>query len=441
MSATTPEDPRVTQAKIDQAVAEADKAKAEAAKAAVDAAKASREEAAATSTLGVQQREAETRKAIAEAKKADFDAQQSRVAALVPDLGKAQVPALAVSGDQALFGATVTQRALDTAAASLVEDVSAHLPAKGSGRVLLTSDPDLASPDASYVEVDAGLKMLAKAAAEALKPPSAGGIVAAAVAAVAAALPGLISFFAPSRSVSSHAVTLDDSSVVAAVAGRLATTHDVHLDDFRLVPQDGVVKRDKELMDHRDQLAALKNQGDVLKAELQRRGSAAQEKLDALLTAAKEAPDDPAAKQAVEDAAKERDDLTGQSTNLATETATVEDLVTAIDSFRTAIHTVPQGGTRSPLAVAALYEGLHATVSATDRYAAVLFVKSGGGSVEQLINDRKFMKDRFDVVGSVGVSYWLIDPTDSNVRAAGTATGRARMSGTIGSSEIKVSTF
>lgn len=126
MSETVPEDPRVAQARIDRAVAEADKAKAEAAKAAVDAAKASREESAATSTLGVRQREAESRKAIAEAEKADFDAQQSRVAALVPDLGKVQAPALAVSGSQALFSATVTQRALDTAATSLPTLVLRH---------------------------------------------------------------------------------------------------------------------------------------------------------------------------------------------------------------------------------------------------------------------------------------------------------------------------
>jgi hypothetical protein len=40
--------------------------------------------------------------------------------------------------------------------------------------------------------------------------------------------------------------------------------------------------------------------------------------------------------------------------------------------------------------------------------------------------------DRFDVLGTATIAYWVIDPRDSLVKAAGTAVGSARLQGTVG---------
>jgi hypothetical protein len=427
---------QVEQAKREQALAEAEKAKADAEKAkadalkaAVDAAKAQREEAEATGTLGRRQREAETRKAIAEANKSEFDSQQARVAALIPDLSKATVPELKVSGDQALFSSKVTRQALGNAAQALAKELTPSLPAKGTGRVLLTSVDDLASLDGVYVEVDHGLTML-HTAADAMLPQQRGVVPVAAAAAVASALPGLISFFAPNRSLSSHAMSLDDHVVLAEIAGHLAGAHDVMLADFRTVPEDGVVRRDLELMEKRGKLLDEKTRADIDRAEAEADKAAKQVALDAILNKYKENLQDPAAQREISGATAARDHAAKVLVQKAGEVVQLEDLVKGIDSFRTAIHTVPSGGARSPVVTAALYEALHQ--EGTGRFAGVLFVKSGGGSIDQLIDDRKLRKDRFDLLGSATIAYWLIDPGNSLIVASGTAAGSTRLQGTVG---------
>jgi hypothetical protein len=79
---------------------------------------------------------------------------------------------------------------------------------------------------------------------------------------------------------------------------------------------------------------------------------------------------------------------------------------------------------------ATLYEALHQ--EGPGRFAGVLFVKSGGGSIDQLIDDRKLRKDRFDLLGSATIAYWLIDPGNSLIVASGTAAGSTRLQGTVG---------
>ena len=197
---------------------------------------------------------------------------------------------------------------------------------------------------------------------------------------------------------------IDDTSVRAEVAGALSDAHDVHLDDFRLVPQDGVVRRDAVLMSHRD--------------EAFRRKLAA----DAATVAAAQADDQ------------------ANAAAHAAQAAELDELVKAIDAFRTAIHAVPPGGSRSPLASAALYEQIHAPEGDADRYAAILFVKSGGGSVDQVIEDRKLRRATVDILGSAVISYWVIKPGDSVVCAAGSVAGRSRLHGTVGGT-IEVTTL
>ncbi|WP_405066410.1 hypothetical protein OG558_32495 [Kribbella sp. NBC_01510] len=428
---------QIDQAKLEQTLAEAakakadaEKAKSDAQKAAVDAAKAQREEAEASGALGREQREAAAHKAIAEAQKSDFDTQQARVAALIPDLSKATVPELKVSGDQSLFSSRVTHKALGNAAKALADAVAASLPAKGAGRVLLTSADDLASLDGVYVEVEQGLKMLHDAADALLPNPD--GIAPAIVAGVVAAIPGLISFFAPTRSVSSHAMSLDDPVILADVAGRLVGARDIMLADFRTVPQDGVVKLDRELMDKRGLLLDEKAGADSDQAEAEAEAAVKQSALDTVLSKHQQDPEEPAAQEEIDNATKARDHAAALLVQKTRNAEQVLDVIKGIDDFRTAIHVVPSGSARSPLVTAALHEGLHGTAGAADRFAAVLFVKGAGGSIDQLTDDRKVRKDRFDLLGTATIAYWVIDPLDSLVKASGTAVGSARIQGTIG---------
>lgn len=427
----TIEQSELDKAKLDEAIALAAKAKADAQKAAVDAAKAQREEQEASGALGQAQREAAANKAISDAEKSQFEAQQARVAALIPDLSKATVPELKGSGDQALFSSRVTHQALGNAAKALSTAVGPSLPAKGAGLVLVTTADDLASLDGAYVEVDQGLTILHEAA-DALLPPKGAGLAPALIAAAVAAVPGLISFFAPARSVSSHAVTADDSVVVAEVTGRLLGSHDVMLADFRTVPKEGVVKRDKDLMTKRAKLVGK----DTEKADAEADMAAEQAKLDAVLAKYSQGTETPEATTEIATAKRARDLATARLVQKTGESEQIADVIEGIDDFRTAIHAVATGSTRSALVTAAMYEALHGGAGTADRFAAVLFVKPGGGSIDQLTESRKFRKDTFEVLGTATIAYWVVDPLDSLVRASGTAVGSARLQGTIGGSLI-----
>jgi hypothetical protein len=429
-----PDDPRLVEAKIE-------KAQAEARKAAAEAAAAERAEAEASTAEARQQREAEAKKATAEAEQAAAEARQAQVAALIPDFSKVQVPALKVEGDQAVRGNDLARHALRDAAAQVASAVAAGISQPEVGaklRVLLTADSDLATADGAYVEVDAGLTRLVVSADKLLAErtgESDAFAVAPFLAAAAGAIPGLVSMLAPRNTLSSRAIATDDTVVVAAVAGSLVGQYEVHIDDFRLVPTDGLVARERELRERRDRLATFKLEQERTKIDQDTIRTAAAERVTQLLKMHDAPPTEgpPPNLDVNLAAARHERDAAAQSASKASVTAdSIGELVGAIDAFLLACHAPAEGG-RSPFVSAALHEQLRQT-AAEKRYDAVVFAKGSGGSVDQRIEELFARKDRIEAIASVSVAYWVIQAPSSNVCASGVATGTARLSGKLGES-------
>ncbi len=353
---------------------------------------------------GVKRAEAEATKAAAEADAAVADAQQRAVAAYVPDLSRVSASSLDLKGDAPLFMNGVTQRALDVAAARLVEQLGADGLA-GGARLLITSDAELAASDAAYADVMTGTDELVAAADELLdapdKPPEDGAasvrlLAPALVGQIAAtALPGVLSLLSAHRTVTTASARTSDLAAAATVAGELRRRHPevtvVH-DDIRLLPRGDVYRRLGDVSDRRQRLVARRLN----------------------LTATRS---------------------TTNAEHLKALFAATDAVVEAIDRFTSAARTIPNGATRAPLTLAALREQLHGEATDPKRFTHVLFVQGTDGSVQQVTDDRPgWFKDPFEVVGSAGITYLLIDVPTSNVLVAGTAAGTAAIHGKIGES-------
>lgn len=427
----------------EQRAAEARKAVAEARQAAAEADQAARAARVEVDpALQRQQKEAEVRKATADADKAAADAKQAQISALLPDFSKVEVPATKIEGDQALRGNDLARHALRTAARALASDVLSKSPHTGSqvgrGRILITSDPDLATTDGAYVEVNTGLDRLLESAEQLNSPPR--PIAPPVIAAVATMIPGLVSMLAPRRTLSSRAVADDDTAAVAEVAGALAADRDVRLDDFRLVPDTEVVARERRLRIERDRLVKFKLDHEQLKTQSETLRANAQAQLDALLKLKVEpTPGTIPAEIDVQIAAitQQRDEAIA---DLATATVRAElagTLLAAIDAFFIAIHFIRAEAKRSAFVAAALHEELRKSAPGARVFDHVLFVKGSGGTVDQLLEEVFFRKDRVEVIASVSISYWLMDPATSNIVAGGVVTRSSRLSGKIGD-ELKI---
>lgn len=365
-----------------------------------------KDDAAARAAAELRRAEAEATKAEAEAQAAVADAQQRAVAAYVPDLSRVSRGSLELKGDAPLFMNGVTQRALDVAATRLVEQLGTDGIA-GTARLLITSDAELAASDAAYADVVTGMDELVAAADALLAAPdeapadvrASAAMLVPALGAVgqvaAAALPGVLSLLSAHRTVTTASARTSDLAAAASVAGELRRRHSemtvVH-DDIRLVPRGDVYQRLRDVGDRRRRLVARR-------VNLTATGPAADDKyLQALLAAA-------------------------------------DALVEAIDRFTSAARTIPQGATRAPLTLAALHEQLHGDPANATTFTHVLFVQGTDGSVQQVTDDRPlWFKDRFEVVGSAGITYLLIDVPTSHVLSAGTAAGTATIHGRIGDS-------
>lgn len=59
-------------------------------------------------------------------------------------------------------------------------------------------------------------------------------------------------------------------------------------------------------------------------------------------------------------------------------------------------------------------------------------MQASSGSIDQVVDDRRFRADKFSSVGSISVTYWLLDTTSSAVVAAGVEVGTAQVSGKVG---------
>jgi hypothetical protein len=371
----------------------------------------------------VKKAEAEAEKAAADAKKATADARRSELTALVPDLSKVEASTLEVTKDVPSLSSALSYRALRVAAESVAAQILPDNPDPPVERILVTPDSDLASADAAYRDVSSGLAALLTSADELLKEVpeetfAAGVDIAAAL---AGALPHVLSLLSSQRTISTAAVTVGDLAAAAAVVEALLARSPklpVYHDDFRLLLSARVYGR-AECLSKKRQMLVAKKLGDAHKKS----------RLETELAKLREA--DPPDKEKISTVDQEIEVL-GVHMGL------IDSVISAIDAYVTSIRAVPAGGTRSLLASAALYEQLHPE-DETDKerkkqaITHVLLVKSEGGQAEQVIDNKPlWFADTFSTVVDVTVTYLLIQTSTSTVVTAGSKTATATAHGKVG---------
>lgn len=418
---------------VDPAAAKAQGDADKAANAAQPKADASHSEATVRETddsdapLARQPHEAEMRKATPDADKAATAARRDQLAGLIPDFSKVQRGSLEIEGQQPLFGTALAHRALEAAAAPAVQRAASTLP--DSARVVVTSEADLATSDATYHAVDMGLEQLTAAARQLLEETARERLVGTPiVGAIAAAVPGLLSLFSARRTVTKAQVTVDDLAAAAAAAGALRKANPhiavVH-DDFRLLPTGGI----------RDELATLSGLREQLAGDKLVRDQERVRITTDLATARKmlENPSGDVDKQKLELAQKQADGYEQALSGLAVRSGLVDSVCEAIDVFVASLNVVPEGDRRSPLTLALMRQQLHKSEDGPG-FTHVLLVKAEGGSAEQTVDDRPlWFKDKFSVVVAASVTYMLMETAGSSIVAAGTASALAAAYGSIGS--------
>jgi hypothetical protein len=434
------------------ATANAEKAEAEARSASAAAEKAEYEVQQLKSAASDEKRQAEIKKLQADADRAASEARQAQIGKYIPDFSKIERGETTVAGDKPLFSSVLTHRALTKAVEQLAEVLVQSL--VHGEPVLITDDPDLATSDAAYLEVKAGLEQLQTAAAALLdeaKPtdvgdedfrkgvlrmlvPAAASLVPAVGQAVAAAVPPLVSLFSAQRSVNTSSVTAQSAVTIALVAGALTKKgRVVRIDDFRLVPDGQIFELEKDVRQSRTELIRKKIGleqdrvlNDTLRVSEQGRIDQLTKQIDAVT-----APDDPNLarwEQEREGARRVRDEAAALAKTASIRTGLIDALTTSIDGFLAAAHKVPEGGSRSPIVLASLREELRAPAGNVPDMPRILYLTAASGSAEQLFNDRPLiLKDWFHTMASVSLSYWLIDSVTSNVLTAGVAMGSVEM--------------
>jgi hypothetical protein len=409
-------DDKANAAKLAKELSEAAKAAADARTAEASAAKSERELEERNSPAAEAQREAESQKATAEAQQGTAAAKQGELTAMLPDLSKVDRGSLELKGDQPLFSSELSQRALAAATSSIAQRVGEALKDGVAPRILVTSDAELATSDAVYQDVMTGLEELTAAAAKIVEQTdstpeemaSSFALPAAAVAGLASALPGALSLLSAHRTLTTAAATVESIAATAATAGSLKALKPapfVAHDDIRLLP-DGVV---------RAKLASLDQQRRLL---LGRKMDLVEEKAGIGAT-------DPGAEAKIK--------------ALTARLGLIETILTAIETFTVSLRTTAEGATRSPLATAALREQLHSASAdkavEKGKFTHVLFVQAAPGSTQQVISDRPlWWNDKYSAVGVISVAYILIEVGHSEVVAAGSASGKATVKGSIGKS-------
>jgi hypothetical protein len=392
--------------------AERRKAAADANAAETSAAKAAREEREATTPAAIAQRSA---KAEDEAAKAARD----RLSALVPDFTKITRGDLTVaSGGEPAAGTGVGSEAILDAARHVVEKVIRRLGSE-YWSILVTEDVDLASSDAVYQDVMSSLERLTKLADETLKATEKPSMttekpsmtteepstdesrdlglvpVATAMAALATAIPGVISSLSAPKTVTTGTIAFDDTAASMAVAGELKGNNDkrhVFHDRFRPLPTEGpVLKRVDQLRNSRESLALRKLELDL------------------------KVPSD-----------QSQDHI---ASDIAVAIALVTKVIGSIDAYLELLNTIPAGATRSPFTTAVLRQGLHDPAARMK----VLLVKAQSASAMQAVANHLIKNDRFAVLGAASITWSLINP-QGEIMDAGIVTGTAQATGTIGES-------
>lgn len=423
-----------------QQKAEADKAVADARAAQTAADQAVTQYAEWSSPLARQQREAQARQAVAQADQATASAQQAQISALIPDFSKVTPGTTTIQGQQPLFGSALARRALEKAMETVADKIN-RLVNDQKPSLLLTASADFATSDAAYGEVVGGLEELTaaaetmlKAAAPEPRPPGSKFLPVAVAGAVASAVPPLLSLLAPQRTLSSFAISPDTTAAMSLLADHLTRAGlAVRIDDFRPVPQGRVHDLEVALRQKRAELVQKKlgRDGERIQADNERASQQAEvdnltKTLDGLT------PSDPKyndLQTKLQTARAARDASADATAEAADDVGVMTDLQTSIDTFLTAIHTVPSNGTRSAYTLASLRQDLHIDDPAT----RVVYISASGGSSDQLLEHRSFLfKDKFESIASVSVSYWVLEPENGTIIAAGNAGGTSRLKGSIG---------
>lgn len=420
------------EAETRQKIAEADKAAREAA-------------LTVDPELARRQKEAEARKVVAESEQAAADARQKQVASLIPNFGAITAPETKIEGEGALAGSILAHHALQAAAKRVAVKLghtkpdgtpneSDNGPLRAGKKIgdqatalLVTTQEDLATADAAYLEVQRGLTQLRDEAQRLLNPPAddtRGFLPAPALGAMAGALPGLVSLLLPRQSVKTASVAVDTTAAVASLLGQLVPARVVLLDDFRLVESTELTELEADLRTKRGDLVGKKLEADADKARLEAERdvlSAEQKELD---KADPPVPDDAAAKR------QERAENAVAAAKAASRAGAMDDLMKVIDGFLAAIHTAGEGG-RSPFVAAALHEKIR---TGSPKVTQILFVKASSAEIDQLYEDRRFKKDRFTSLASISITYWLLDANSSAIVASGVELGTVCVQGAVGES-------
>ncbi|MBA3422896.1 MAG: hypothetical protein H0U12_13585 [Thermoleophilaceae bacterium] len=447
-------DPAAVRAAVEKAIAGAAQAKADAEKAVADARSArakadddERDAAQKATPLALQQREAEARKAAAEANKAAAVAQRDQLGAFIPDFSKVQRGELELKGDQTLDASALAQRAVAEAADTLAKRVEEKLPDDGRWRLLITSDSDLATSDGAYLDVVTGLDQLSAAADKLLEiaqPAKTKEFLGPAIGALVSAVPGLLSLFSAHRTVMTAPVTISDLTAAAATVGALRRLTDsgvlIH-DDLRLLPKGAVHGKAEALGAKQQELVGHKIALEADKARSTAELAEARAKVSELTAALAANPDNAnELRPQVAEELKQLESLEQKVDAAAIKVGLIESVLSAIDHFITSLTAVPEGGKRSPLALAAMREQLHEATAGDHPFTHVLLVKGNAGSAQQSVDDRPlWFDDKYSAVATASITYMLLETETSQLVTADNVTGSAAAYGKIRDEfEVKV---
>jgi hypothetical protein len=205
----------------------------------------------------------------------------------------------------------------------------------------------------------------------------------------------------------------------------------VQIDDFRPVPQGQVHDLEAALRQKRTELVKKKAERDGERVQADNERASHQAGVDDLTkTLDGLSPGDPKhndLQSKLQTAMAERDESADATAQAADDVGVMADLQSSIDTFLTAIHTVPANGNRSAYTLASLRQDLHDGTPIR-----VVYISASGGSSDQLLEHRFLFKDKFESIASVSVSYWVLHPGSGTIIAAGNAGGSSRLKGSIG---------
>jgi hypothetical protein len=321
---------------------------------------------------------------------------------LIPDLTKVQAGSLTAGTTAPLFADATAYAALDAVSRSIVAEVIATLKGEDSVRLLVTGDIQLANSesvarqvrtqlDALETSVDALVAKLDEAHPAAPAQPAGESVRAllplAAVplaTAIATAVPSILSLFTAQRTVSSAIVAPDDVAVAASLVGQFMLSPDAK--EWTLV-------------------------------------------YDAIRLLLTSTP----LQTAIADLGMQRANLVAHSQMSGLDKATAAAItaaITGIDAFQTAVSAIPSGATSSLLMTAYLREQLDS--SAPDAFTHVLVASSRSGAADGSTDHHLLGRDHFSTVGSMTVSYFLLEVTHRNLLKADTVTRTMSGSGKVG---------